>query len=152
MIFGPDQIGEFRRRRLTGVRVCFCAVLLIEMAGFGGVSLSQVHYNPKVPMKGPTPSTASSGSGGSMGDLTPDPGVNLLPDPNRKLYAALNQLRHKEMASETARLVQLAHELKAEADKGGREVLSAESIQKTQQIEKLARSVRVKMTASVGPY
>jgi hypothetical protein len=142
------QTGQ--QRILTGGRICLCAAFLVGIGGLDGVSYSQVHYNPKAPMKGPMPSRNSSGGGGSNGGSSPDQLVNFMPDPNQKIYEALNQLRHKEMASDAARLVQLANELKAQADKGGKETRSAESVQKAQLIEKLAKSVREKMTATVG--
>lgn len=65
----------------------------------------------------------------------------------------LNQLRHKEMASDTERLLALANQLKAEADKAStgkasKDALSMDGVRQAEQIEKLARNVREKMRAS----
>jgi len=61
----------------------------------------------------------------------------------------LNQLRHKEMASDTERLLALANQLKAETDKASKDTLSMDTVRQAEQIEKLAHNVREKMRTSV---
>lgn len=50
--------------------------------------------------------------------------------------------RHKRLAEDTDRLVQLSNELKAEVDKAGKDDLSLTVIRKATEIEKLAHDVR----------
>lgn len=61
---------------------------------------------------------------------------------------ALNEQRHTQLVADTGRLLQLARELKADAGKDDDGTLSASVIRKTEQIEKLAKSVREKMKAA----
>jgi hypothetical protein len=69
---------------------------------------------------------------------------------NQKRFEQLNLQRHKEMASDTEKLLALANQLKAETDKSTKDSLSMESVRQAEQIEKLARTVREKMKASVS--
>jgi hypothetical protein len=59
---------------------------------------------------------------------------------------ALNQLRHKEMVNDAGRLLVLAQELNAESAN----LSPAERMRKAAEIEKLAKSVRDKMSYVVG--
>ena len=68
----------------------------------------------------------------------------------RKRLEQLNVLRQKEMTDETARLVRLANEVKAETDKSTTDSLSVVELRKVELIAKLAKSVREKMKATVG--
>jgi hypothetical protein len=66
----------------------------------------------------------------------------------------LNQLRHKEMSSDTEKLLALANQLKAETDKAStgkasQDALSLAAVRQAEQIEKLAHNVREKMRTSV---
>jgi len=82
---------------------------------------------------------------------------NPVPDANRflessmqikdsqKRIEALNLQRHKDMTSETAKLIVLAIQLKAETDLGSKEKVSVIDLRKAELIEKLAKSVRSKM-------
>jgi hypothetical protein len=69
---------------------------------------------------------------------------------NRKLFNKLNIQRQKDMASETAKLLTLANQLKAETDRGSVSALSVISVREAEQIEKLAHDVREKMGATAG--
>jgi hypothetical protein len=69
---------------------------------------------------------------------------------NRKQIEQLNQLRQKEMNADTDKLVILAIQLKAETDATSREKLTVIDLHKAETIEKLAKSVREKMKATVG--
>ncbi len=73
-------------------------------------------------------------------------------DPMRKemekrRQKALNKERHAELKRDTEKLLALATELKTEVDKADENVLSLGVLRKTEQIEKLAKSVREKMRA-----
>jgi hypothetical protein len=93
----------------------------------------------------------------SSGVPPPNPMANPVPDSNRfmedsmrikdnqKRIAALNLMRQKDMVSDTAKLVVLAIQLKAETDQSSKEKLSVVELRKAELIEKLAKSVRTKM-------
>ncbi len=69
---------------------------------------------------------------------------------NQKRFEQLNLQRHKEMTSDTEKLLALANQLKTAADKNSKDLLSMESVREAEQIEKLAHNVRQKMKASVS--
>jgi hypothetical protein len=73
-------------------------------------------------------------------------------DPVAQLKRAkmLNAERQKEMVSDSAKLLRLAQELNAEVAQGDASNLSGGQMRKLAEIEKLARSVREKMTFSLG--
>jgi hypothetical protein len=91
-----------------------------------------------------------------------NPASNPTPDANRFLESSLkgqdsrkqieqlNTLRQKEMNSDTAKLVILAIQLKAETDATSREKLTVIDLHKVEAIEKLAKGVHDKMKANVG--
>jgi hypothetical protein len=110
--------------------------------------------------------TGTSASGNITHDYSGippmNPASNPTPDANRFLESSmkgqdirkqieqLNVLRQKEMAADTAKLVILAIEIKAETDATSREKLSVMDLHKVEAIEKLAKGVRDKMKATVG--
>ena len=59
-----------------------------------------------------------------------------------------NLKRQEDLKRDTQKLLQLANELKAYVDKTNENVMSIEVVKKTEEIEKLARSVREKMKAN----
>lgn len=63
----------------------------------------------------------------------------------QKSYAAASEERKKQIGEDSARLLQLAAELKSEVDKTTKDTLSLGVIRKADEIENLARSVREKM-------
>jgi hypothetical protein len=69
---------------------------------------------------------------------------------NQKRMEQLNLQRHKEMTTDTEKLLSLANQLKSETDRNSKDALSVEAIRQAEQIEKLAKSVREKMRASVS--
>jgi hypothetical protein len=100
---------------------------------------------------------------GNAGQFTPMPGpdnqrdpisdINKTTDPNvEKLHKqqvkALNEQRQKQLVTDTDKLLELATELKTEVGKTDKDTLSVTVIRKTEQIEKLAKSVREKMKAA----
>jgi len=68
----------------------------------------------------------------------------------QKRIAQLNLLRQKEMTEDTAKLVQLANEVKAETGQTGSDALSVVELRKVELIEKLAKAVHDKMQANVA--
>jgi len=63
----------------------------------------------------------------------------------RERLKGLNKDRQKKLKEDTDKLLQLATELKEYVDKTNENILSIEVIKKTEEIEKLAKSVREKM-------
>jgi hypothetical protein len=57
--------------------------------------------------------------------------------------------QQKQLADDTAKLLTLANELKAELDKSSKDTLSLSVIKKAEQVEKLAHKVRDEMKASL---
>jgi hypothetical protein len=60
------------------------------------------------------------------------------------------ELHQKELADDTAKLLVLANELKAEMDKSTKDTLSLGVVKKAEQVEKLAHKVREEMKASIA--
>ena len=63
---------------------------------------------------------------------------------------AANAERKKQINADSAKLLKLATELKAEVDKTDKDTLSIGVIRKADEIEKLAHSVKEKMKLTVG--
>lgn len=72
------------------------------------------------------------------------------PAGKEKQLRALNALRQKAMVSDTAKLLKLATELNAEASAGNSDSLTPSELRKLAAIEKLARSVKQKMSLALG--
>lgn len=58
--------------------------------------------------------------------------------------------REKQLAADTARLLVLANQLKAELDKGSKDTLSLSVIKKAEEVEKLAHKVSDEMKTSLA--
>ena len=65
-------------------------------------------------------------------------------------FAAANTERKKQIAEDSAKLLKLATDLKAEVDKTSKDTLSLAVIRKADEIERLAHSVKEKMKLTVG--
>jgi hypothetical protein len=78
--------------------------------------------------------------GRSRSGAPPPPSIN-----DREHVKARSEERQKQLKADTEKLLELATELKQYVDKTNESVLSVEVIKKTQDIEKLAKSVREKM-------
>jgi hypothetical protein len=61
-----------------------------------------------------------------------------------------NQQRKDQLTADTAKLLQLANELKAEMDKSTKDTLSVSVLKKAEQVEKLAHKVRDEMKLTIG--
>ncbi|MGA2218980.1 MAG: hypothetical protein ABSG51_12880 [Terracidiphilus sp.] len=66
-------------------------------------------------------------------------------------FRALNAMRQKAMISDTNKLLKLVGELNAEISRESPESLTADQLHKLGTIEKLAHSVKEKMSTPVGP-
>jgi len=58
--------------------------------------------------------------------------------------------RKKQLAADTAKLLELANELKAEMDKSSKDTLSLNVMKKAEQVERLAHKVRDEMKVTMG--
>ena len=63
----------------------------------------------------------------------------------KRRQKAINKERFNDLKRDTDKLLELATELKTNVDKADENMLSLDVIKKTEQIEKLAKSVREKM-------
>jgi len=64
----------------------------------------------------------------------------------KEMKKAQSRQRYKDLRKDTDKLLSLATELKRQVDAAGENTLSLEVIRKAEQIEKLARSVKKKMS------
>lgn len=87
--------------------------------------------------------------------------VNRVPDANDQMAMRgqeskavapgdANTERKRQIADDSAKLLKLAGDLKAEVDKSSQDTLSVRVIRKADEIEKLAHSVRDKMKVTMG--
>lgn len=75
----------------------------------------------------------------------PEPGSNLPPQFEKEMQRKANEQRQAELKRDTEKLLKLSTELKEYVDKTNSNVLSMDVIKKAEEIERLARSVRMKM-------
>lgn len=89
------------------------------------------------------------------------PEANRLPDANQRMqmqqqesskakFEEANALRRKQISDDTAKLLELATELKTAVDKADKDTLSVDVIRKADTIERLAKGVKEKMKLTVG--
>jgi hypothetical protein len=164
--------GTMRGLRNLQKPVAICGLIL----GLGGVAWAQDNSgqngtSPTQPVNRPIkpPPIGDSGadssgpfkaqSGGGMQGINPQsqspvsPNVNGPADPQstrlEQDQAKMRNLdRQKKLVDDTAKLVSLANELKADVEKSNKDTLSLDVIRKADEIEKLARSVKEKMKGS----
>jgi len=149
------RIGAFIPRSIElekapWVRGLVCLAIVTSMPFAAGVPQSQVGNG--LPYPPPEPGTAPMNR-----TANPTADANRLMEDsmklqnNRKRFEEINLQRQKEMTSDTEKLVELAHQLKTETDKGTPDTLSTLDIRKAELIEKLAHTIQNKMRASVTP-
>jgi hypothetical protein len=106
-------------------------------------------------------SQSSNGANGGQNSTRPyftplhdtsniDPGSGVDPIATERLLLALNIERQKQMVSDANKLLQLARELNDEVAAAHTESFSADQLQKIAEIEKLAHSVKERMTTGTG--
>ncbi len=85
---------------------------------------------------------------GLPGQFPPPPGSTNPDIPSREkkeMEKKANEQRHADLKRDTDKLLQLSTELKEYVDKSNENILSVDVVKKAEEIEKLARSVKVKM-------
>jgi len=96
-----------------------------------------------------------------QGTKFPDHQVDVMPDANQQMilheqqakkrnFEAVNAERRKVIADESALLLKLATDLKAEVDKTNKDTLSLNVIRRADLVEKLAHDMKEKMKLSVA--
>ena len=125
----PSRLRSLRRLegRMRSVRKLAC----LAVFAFGSISLAAAQQpaqgSAAQPPVAQAPSTA---------EATPDTSRPTTP-------------QQKQLADDTAKLLTLANELKAELDKSSKDTLSLSVIKKAEQVEKLAHKVRDEVKASL---
>ena len=126
--------GHLRRGKLAGLVACVMFVAMTPAVCDGVAQNTYPHLPPEL-------------------NRIPDSNqVNQINDQQAKKdsFEAANAERKKQISSESAKLLKLATELKAEVDKTDKDTLSIGVIRKADEIEKLAHSVKEKMQLTVG--
>ncbi len=139
------QVNEFKRSRW--VREALCLVLAL----LGLLAVTTL------------PAAAQDAPPGAILRPWEPPDAVSIPDKNDQMrmqeqqqqqkqtsYAAANLERKRQIVADTAKLVELANELKLEVDKMDKDTLSINVIRKADAIEKLAKGVKEKMKLTVG--
>ena len=75
----------------------------------------------------------------------PDHDSNLPPEMQERMAKQANKQRQVELKRDTDKLLKLSTELKDYVDKSNENILSLDVVKKAEEIEKLARSVKIKM-------
>ena len=127
-------------------RMLTCFVIFATLPLAVGTSQGQSGSNSSPPGKSLDEIRAQQNPRFSTSDLE-----NLAKSPlDSKRLAEINAIRKKQMAEDTDKLIVLANELKADINKTGQDTLSLNVVRKAEQIEKLAKSVKQKMRASLS--
>ena len=145
----PNRVAQRGSQRNAATackprRVCCCAGIVLLSA------LTGAAQNPTTPggalrmdrVDLPTPN-----------NQPPDPNAQMLmrdQQSKQRNFAAVNAERKKQIAEDSAKLMKLAADLRAEVDKTTKDTLSLNVIRQADEIEKLAHSVKEKMKLTVG--
>ena len=119
------------RKRHWG-RMFVCATVLAALAGVVGPS-----QNPGMPRSSVMPPNPAS----NMPDANQQMQMREKQD-KQKNFEAANAERKKQIAEDSAKLLKLATDLKAEVDKTTKDTLSMQVIRKAAEIERLAHDVK----------
>lgn len=135
MKFPEDQSDEFRRDTKVYSKSWVRIFLWLAVFAFGSISIAAAQQ----PAQG---SAAQAPATAKATEDTSKPTTSQTP-------------QQKQLAEDTAKLLILANELKAELDKSSKDTLSLSVIKKAEQVEKLAHKVRDEMkgqSANLEPY
>lgn len=94
--------------------------------------------------KQPAPANAAARQSDSSGSVSKTASTATEPAPTATTLTP-EQARQASMTADTARLYQLAQDLKAEVDKSTKDTLSVAVIKKAAEVEELARSLKERM-------
>jgi sRNA-binding protein len=131
-----DRSNEFSRNRKPYSKARVCGFLWLAAFAFGAVSLAAAQEPAQDgAAQAPVQAPAAQAPAAQTPADTPKPATPQTP-------------QQKQLADDTAKLLSLANELKAELDKSNKDTLSLSVIKKAEQVEKLAHKVRDEMKAS----
>ena len=136
---GSMSSGSLPARRSAWVLACLGAVVALAGAALPGPQTPAVNANAASPVS-QSSSPPSVNPQLKLLDATTAP-----PNP-----VAASGESNRQVAADTARLLKLATELKAEVDKTTKDTLSLSVIRKADEIEHFAHNVREKVTPVVG--
>jgi hypothetical protein len=131
------------RAMIPWARACACLAVTVVLAGNA--------QNSPTPPGGPLRMDKADLSGPA--NQAPDPNAQMQmhdQQAKQKDLSAANEERKRQLAEDSANLLKLATELKAEVDKTSKDTLSLSVIRKAGAIEKLAHDVKEKMKLTVG--
>jgi hypothetical protein len=147
------RIGAFRPRGIVlekalWVRTLVCLAVVTSIpfaAGFSQQVGNGLPYPPREPGLPAMNETANPTADANRLMLD-----SMKKQDDMKRFDEMNVQRQKEMTTDTARLLELARELKTETNERAPDTLSMLDIRKAEMIEKLAHNVQHKMRASVS--
>jgi len=128
-----------KMRRRVAVRFGFGVALLLAVQVLG---LSQY---PQFP------STNNGRNGQNFPDST-SPFGHDTNSPDKKRMQMLNAERQKTLMSDAEKLLKLARQLNDEMAENGSDTMTSQQLHKVEEIGKLAKSVKEKMSYSVGGF
>jgi hypothetical protein len=143
-----QRVNTTERLRLTRKRAPWLGVL----TGLIGIAIVPIVGQGKLQQGPPSPPPNPPGVTPHQIYPTPDAKGMTDGDPEQAQqanYEAENAERKRRIADESAKLLKLATELKAEVDKTTKDTLSLNVVRKADEIEKLAHSVKETMKLSV---
>jgi hypothetical protein len=147
------------RYSTRGIRIalwlsCICILFAASVTVYSQSSNSQAPQTPS-PNPPPKPSGVSPPGANPVPEAKPAPDANGQPEARdnetkQQTSAVSDAERKKQIADDSAKLLKLATDLKAEVDKTSKDTLSVNVIRKADEIEKLAHSVKEKMKPAAG--
>ncbi len=121
-------------------------------AAIGLVTVAMVAAQQSPPSNPPSNGSATPAEPGPGRAWGSNPDLKIpVPQTGAQDREAANVERKKQIADDSAKLLKLATDLKAEVDKTNKDTLSLNVIRKADEIEKLAHDVKEKMKLTAGP-
>ncbi len=147
------RFGRFGLRSIVpgkGLRVWgfICIAVFMFMLSAAGFSQSVGNGLPyPAPQPGLPPMNRTANPTADANRLMED-SMKQQDQEKMKRFELINEQRQKEMISEIVRLIDLAHQLKTETEKGTPSALPPLEVRKVEEIEKLAHGIQHQMKAS----
>jgi type VI protein secretion system component VasF len=128
------------------VRVCDAifrwAAVLAVFAAASAAALAPAQQSQQVPQNQNPPLVSRPIGPGAAPSNDEDPMMRHMAV---QLAKSRNNQRQQQLVTDTAKLLELATELKSEVEKSNKDTLSLAVVKKAEEIEKLAKSVKEKM-------
>jgi hypothetical protein len=120
----------------AGVLVGVAAIVFVPVSGEGLQEKDASSQSVAAIVRAPEAVAQSQANGQGSRDKNPE---------------SVNVESKEQIADESAKLLKLATDLKAEVDKTNKDTLSLNVVRKAEEIEKLAHDVKERMKLRVGP-